>query len=42
MKCQIFVLNLNMPKTMWDGAEEPTINNSFKIKCRNFELYQLK
>ena len=23
--------HLNIPKTKWDGAEEPTINNFFKI-----------
>ena len=32
IKCQIFVLNLNMPKTKRDGAEEPTI----KIDSRKF------
>ena len=37
IKCQIFVLNLNMPKTKWDDAEEPTINNFFKIDSRHFE-----
>ena len=27
MKCQIFILNPNMPKTNLDGAEESTIKN---------------
>ena len=36
IKCHIFVLNLNMPKTKWDGAEEPTINNFFNIISRQF------
>ena len=27
IKYQIFVQNLNMTKTKWDVAEEPTINN---------------
>ena len=36
MKCQIFVLNLTMPKTKWDGAEEPTIRNFYEIDSRKF------
>ena len=36
IKCQIFVLNLNMPKTKWDGAEKPTIDNFFKTDSRQF------
>ena len=36
IKCQIFFLNLNMPKTKWDGAEEPTLNNFLKIGSRRF------
>ena len=35
IKCQIFVLNLNMPKK-WEGAEYPTINDFFKIESRKF------
>ena len=35
-KFQIFVLNLNMLKTKWDGDEEPTINNFYKIDRRTF------
>ena len=31
IKCQIFVLNLNMPKTKRDVDEEPTINNSVEL-----------
>ena len=27
IKCQIFFLNLNMPKTKWEGAEDAKINN---------------
>ena len=42
IKCQIFVLNLNMSKTKWDGAEEPTINNFFKIDSRKFRICSLK
>ena len=38
IKCQIFVLNLIMPKTKWEGAEDPTINNSFKIESRKYAL----
>ena len=30
-----------MPKTMWGGAEEPTINNSYKTITENVE-YPLK
>ena len=34
-----------MPKSKWDGAEEPTINNNFykvgNIKFCNFEYTQL-
>ena len=38
IKCVIFVLNLNMPKTKWDVAEESTINNFFKkFIAKNFE-----
>ena len=33
---RIFVLNLNMPKTKWEGAEDPTINNLFKIESKFF------
>ena len=29
------VLILNMPKTKWVGAEDPPINNFFKIDSRN-------
>ena len=36
VKCQIFVLNFIMPKTKWEGAEDPTINNLFKIESRKF------
>ena len=32
--CQIFVLNLNIPKTKWEGAEDPTIYNFPKMKSR--------
>ena len=27
-----------MPKTKWEGAEDPTINNFFKIESRKFEV----
>ena len=37
MKCKIFVLNFNMPNTKWEGAEDPTLNNCFKIESRNNE-----
>ena len=30
----MFILNLNMPKTKWDGDEEPTINNFYTIDNR--------
>ena len=30
-----------MPNTKWDGAEEPTINNLYKIVTDDFE-YALK
>ena len=32
IKCQIFVLNLNMPKTEWEGPEDPINNYFFKIE----------
>ena len=35
IKCRIFILNLNVPKTKWDGAEEPTINHFYKTDNRN-------
>ena len=31
IKSQILILNLNVSKTEWDGAEEPTINNFYTI-----------
>ena len=31
IKRQISILNLNMQKSKWDGAEEPTINHFYKI-----------
>ena len=37
IKYQIFVLNFNIPKTKWEGAEDPTINNFLKLKAENFE-----
>ena len=36
IKCQILVLNLNMPKNKWEGAEDPTINNFLKNEIRKF------
>ena len=36
MKCQIFALNLNIPRTKWEGTEDPTINNFYKIENRKF------
>ena len=30
-----------MPKTKWNGAEEPTINNCYTIETEQFE-YALK
>ena len=39
--CQIFVLNLNMPYTKWDGSEEPAINNFFKIDSLKFRICSL-
>ena len=36
IKYLIFVLNLNMPKTKWEGAEDPTINHFFKIVSITF------
>ena len=41
IKCQIFVLNINIPKTKWDGAEEPTINKFFKINSRKIIICSL-
>ena len=37
IKTQIFVLNLNMPKTKWEieGAEDPTINHFFNFSLCN-------
>ena len=35
-KCQSFILNLKMPKIKWDGAEDPTIMNFYKIDNRKF------
>ena len=32
IECQIFVLNVNTPKTKWEGAEGPTIDNFSQIK----------
>ena len=29
-----FILNLKMPKIKWGGAEDPTINNLYKIDNR--------
>ena len=31
-----------MPQIKWDGAEEPTINNFFKIDIRKFGICSLK
>ena len=33
---QISILNLNMPKSTWDDADEPTTNNFIKIGNRQF------
>ena len=33
---QIFILNLNMPKTKWNGSEDPAINNVYNIDNRTF------
>ena len=38
----MFNLNLNKPKTNWDGAEEPTINNLYEIDHREFWICSLK
>ena len=35
-------INLDMPKTKLDGAEEPTINILFKIDSRQFWICCLK
>ena len=37
IKCQIYVLNFNMPNNKWDGAEDPTFSNSFNIDRRKFK-----
>ena len=37
----IFFLNLNMPKTKWEGAEIPQLTISLKLKAENLE-YALK
>ena len=42
IKCQIFVRNLNMPKTKRYGAEEPTMNHFSKIDSRNFWICSFK
>ena len=31
-----------MPKIKWDGAEEPTINNFYKMDNRKFRICSLK
>ena len=41
-KCQISIWNLKMPKIKWDGAEEATINNFYKIDYRKFWIRSLK
>ena len=35
IKCQLNVLNFNMPKTKWGGAEDPTI--PLKLIAESFE-----
>ena len=35
-KCQSFILNLKMLKFKYDGAEESTNNNFYKIDNKNF------
>ena len=37
----MLIRNLNWPKSKWDGTEEPTINNFYKLITGNFE-YALK
>ena len=37
----MLIRTLNRPKTKWDDAEEPTINNFYKLITENFE-YALK
>ena len=36
IKRQIFVLNLSMLKTKWEGAEDPIIKKIFKIESRKY------
>ena len=36
IKCQICIINLNLPKPKWGGAEDPTIKNFYKIDNRKF------
>ena len=33
-------LNLNIPKLNWDGVEDPTINNYYKIDGEEFVLFK--
>ena len=35
----MLIRNLSMPKTKWDGAEEPTINNVYTIDSRTFSIW---
>ena len=38
----MLIRNLNMPKTKWDGAEDPTINNFYTIDNIKFRIFSLK
>ena len=32
----MLIRNLNMPKTKWEGADDPTFNNFYTIDNRQF------
>ena len=38
----MLIRNLNKPKTKWDGAEEPTINNLYTIDDRKTHTKTVK
>ena len=42
IKYQILILYLNMPKTKWEGVEEPTINTFYKTDKHNILHMLLK
>ena len=39
IKCQIFILNRNMPKTKWEGSEDDKIKHFFKIESIKFNKH---